>query len=557
MREKFNRQMKHGRSIALALTVWLNGCAGAREQLAMARLGPNPTAADTAKAEPIAMSNRADAEQTVALKRPPRKEIQTVQFEARKDGSRENEIKNQKNEPPPDDTENLDDEPTRLALDTVVQSVYSNFPLLVAARFQRNVANGEILSATGNFDTKLKAASENGPVGFYETYRQTVGATQPLYNGAELFGGYRIGKGNFQPWYLERQTNGSGEFKGGVQVPFARNVEIDSRRAELWKANFARQRTEPEIQAQLIDFVRDASLQYWDWVAAGQKQRIAERLLELATDRNDGIRKRVAVGDLDPPDADDNQRIIVSREAKAIDANRKTRQSAAKLSLYYRNSDGRPLIPVSQSLPRYPQPLAIDEGDMSADISRALGQRPEIRVINFLRREIDVDYASARNDLLPQVDGVLVGSQDIGTPTSKKNDKGPFELEAGLYAEVPWQRRKARGKMSALEAKVSQIIAKQRILEDKITIEIQSAYAALSGAWQRVGKAREAVRLARYMAEVEQKKFGAGGSDLLQVNLREQQAAEAAETEVDALLDYFQARAIYRAAMAEDSDNGF
>ena len=92
------------------------------------------------------------------------------------------------------------------------------------------------------------------------------------------------------------------------------------------------------------------------------------------------------------------------------------------------------------------------------------------------------------------------------------------------------------------------------MLEDKIATEIQSTHAALSAAWQRVGKARESVRLARYMAEVEQKKFDAGSSDLLSVNLREQQAAEAAETEVDALLDYFQARAIYRAAMAQDHD---
>ena len=50
------------------------------------------------------------------------------------------------------------------------------------------------------------------------------------------------------------------------------------------------------------------------------------------------------------------------------------------------------------------------------------------------------------------------------------------------------------------------------------------------------------------------KKFNAGSSDLLSVNLREQQAAEAAEVEVDAFLDYFQSQVIYRAAMAEDHD---
>jgi len=39
----------------------------------------------------------------------------------------------------------------------------------------RTVAAGEQLAAQGGFDLKLKAASENGPTGFYQTYRQSVG----------------------------------------------------------------------------------------------------------------------------------------------------------------------------------------------------------------------------------------------------------------------------------------------------------------------------------------------------------------------------------------------
>ena len=542
--------MKHGSSILVILGISLVGCAGAREQLMASRSGD---------------ASVGDAHSTIPdSSAPPESlpvDIQAVEFEQDSeappeagaipsaveappaDGAQDNSVGEAENPPP-----------STLELDAVVSSVYANFPLLEAARFQRNVANGDILSANGNFDTKLKAASENGALGFYQTNRNSIGVSQPLYGGAEVFGGYRVGRGKFEPWYQERQTNGNGEFKGGIQVPLARNRQIDARRAELWKATYARNRTEPEIQAQLIEFIRDGSLQYWDWVAAGQKQEIADRLLILAVNRNEGIRTRVRLGDLDPPDADDNQRIIVSREAKVIDAARKSMQTAVKLSLYYRDDSGRPVIPAAKWIPKFPEPDPVNDEQMISDVQIALNMRPELKAIDILRREIDVDYASARNDFRPQVDALVMGSQDSGTPTSSKQDKSPFELEAGIYAEVPIQRRKARGKMSVIEAKVSQVIAKRRMLEDKIATEIQSTHAALSAAWQRVGKARESVRLARYMAEVEQKKFDAGSSDLLSVNLREQQAAEAAETEVDALLDYFQARAIYRAAMAQDDD---
>ncbi len=526
------------------------GCAGVREQLTASRSGD---------------ASVRDAHSTITdSSEPPESQpvdIQPVEFEQDSEAPREAGAIPPEAEAPPADGaqdnsagEAENPPPSTLELDAVVSSVYANFPLLEAARFQRNVANGDILSANGNFDTKLKAASENGALGFYQTSRNSIGVSQPLYGGAEVFGGYRVGRGKFEPWYQERQTNGNGEFKGGIQVPLARNRQIDARRAELWKATYARNRTEPEIQAQLIEFIRDGSLQYWDWVAAGQKQEIADRLLNLAVDRNEGIRIRVKEGDLDPPDADDNQRIIVSREAKAIDAARKSTQSAVKLSMYYRDDSGQPMIPTAKWIPKFPEPDPVSDEQMIDDVQIALNMRPELQAIDLLRREIDVDYASARNDFRPQVDALITGSQDSGTPTSSKQDKSPFELEAGIYAEVPIQRRKARGKISAIEAKVSQIIAKRRMLEDKIATEIQSTHAALSAAWQRVGKARESVRLARYMAEVEQKKFDAGSSDLLSVNLREQQAAEAAETEVDALLDYFQARAIYRAAMAQDDD---
>jgi hypothetical protein len=58
-----------------------------------------------------------------------------------------------------------------------------------------------------------------------------------------------------QPWYQERVTDDGGEFKAGIQVPLAGNRAIDDRRAELWKAGLERQLAEPDIQAQLIDFV--------------------------------------------------------------------------------------------------------------------------------------------------------------------------------------------------------------------------------------------------------------------------------------------------------------
>lgn len=453
--------------------------------------------------------------------------------------------------PPPLPSEAGSEDRT-LELNQVIASIHATFPLLQAAYQERGIAAGNQTAAWGAFDTKLKASTGNQPLGYYETYRHSFGLSQPLYGGSEIFGDYRLGRGDFEPWYLERQTNDAGEFRAGVRVPLLRDRGIDARRAELWRANYDRQRAEPEIRLQLILFVRDGSVAYWSWVAAGQEYKVAERALQLALQRNDQLKRRVELRDLDPPVLQDNLRTIAQREAKVIELRRKLQQAAIKLSLFYRSPDGTPLIPTEEQPTRFPNPTELFPEDRDADIAMALGARPELAALDLLAERIDVDLSEARNDLLPQINAQFFMSQDVGAPTSSKRDKSEFELEAGVFVDVPVQRRKAHGKMQVARSKLAQISAKRQFTEDKIVAEIQSAFAALEGAFDRLERARESVRLAEYMAEVERRKFDLGESDLLSVFLREQIAIEAAESEIAPLFEYFAAAADYDAALARD-----
>lgn len=435
--------------------------------------------------------------------------------------------------------------------DEVVDSVYRSYPLLESALFSRNIAIGQQVGARGAFDLKLKGASENGPQGFYQTYRQSIGVVQPTYWGGEVFAGYRVGRGDFQPWYQERQTNDGGEFKAGVQVPLARNRDIDARRAELWKAGYGRNLAEPDIQAQLIEFVQSASYAYWDWVAAGENHRIAMRILELADERTGRIEAQVNAGLVDPPELTDNLRLVAIRQAKVADTRRKLEQTAAKLSIYWRDAAGDPIVATEEQLPGFPKTEQVAD-ELTSDIQRAVSQRPELRMLDIMRQQIQIDYSEAQNQLQPELNAVLWGSQDVGAPTSSKRDKSPFESEASVYLDVPIQRRKAYGKMTESQGKIAQLTAKRRITADKIGVDVQMAYAALVSAWEQVERTDEALRYAEDLAVRERKNQDAGASDLLKVSLREQYAVESAEKHVEALKLYFESRADYRAAMADD-----
>jgi outer membrane protein TolC len=442
-----------------------------------------------------------------------------------------------------------------LQLDTVIASVYQSYPMLLAALQNRNRAFGQQVGASGAFDTKLKGASENGALGFYQTYRQSIGLVQPTYWGGEVFGGYRIGRGDYQPWYQERQTNDGGEFKAGVQVPLARNRNIDDRRAELWKAGVERQLAEPDIQAQLISAVQDGSYAWWDWVAAGEYYRIAVRILALAEERTSRIQSQVEVGFLDPPELTDNLRLVAIRQAKVADTRRKLQQTAAKLSIFLRDEAGNPVLPREDQLPGFPAVPGLENFSLDVDTQRALEQRPELRMLDLLSRQIRIDLSNASNQLQPELNAVLWGSQDVGDSTSKKGDKTPLEAEASVFLDVPIERRKARGKITESQAKLAQLAAKRRLTADKITVDVQMAYAAIVSAFEQVAETQAALKFAEELAERERQNLEAGASDLLKVTLREQYAVESAEKQIDALKLLFESLADYRAAVAQDQLN--
>lgn len=441
----------------------------------------------------------------------------------------------------------------KLELRQVVQSVRLHFPLVRLAVAGRTIASGEALSAAGAFDHKLDAFSESQPLDFYENYRHSIGVKRNTYWGGQVFAGYRIGRGEFEPWYLERETNKGGEFKAGFVAPLIGDRWIDENRAELWQAQLEQRRVEPEIQSQIILFVRDASVAYFQWVAAGANYEVAEDLLQLAYERNEGLVQQVAAEQAKRIDLVDNRRIIVSREAKTIDARRKLEQAAVKLSLFFRNPNGEPLVPANFILPDdFPNIESLDREAEAYDMAFALDNRPELAELNFIRRQLNVALRQAGNDTLPDVDAGILVAQDVGEPTSSKRDKSEFELEAKITLEVPLERRKALGKIRSLRGKLAQLEAKTQFQRDKIVADVQIARAALAAAAERVERTTEAVELADQMRQAEEELIAAEQSTLFNLNLREKQAAEAATERVAALQEYFIARANYLAALGID-----
>ncbi len=436
-----------------------------------------------------------------------------------------------------------------LSLQEVLRSVTNQYPPLLSALIERDIANGRLRSAQGVFDFNLFAKAFGNPTGYYESRTLDAGFEQFLGAwGSSVFGGYRLTRGTL-PDYDKNRTQADGEPRLGVRIPLLRDGSIDRRRAALLQARLDRELADPFIQRQQLDFVRAAAFAYWQWLASGQRLAIAEELLRVAIERGAALTNQSAAGLVRPIVLTDNQRLVVSRQLGVVQARRRFENAAIALSLFHRDHLGNPLPPARERLPSvFPAIHAPDPSRVDPDTLAARVQRPELRRIRLQRDRAEVDRRLAKNNLLPNLDVGASVSQDIGAERYK--DKGELEVEAGIEFKLPLQRREAQGRLVAVEAQIERLGAEEAFARDRIAADIRDAFSAWEAAFEQATQTRLNVALAIDLQEAEKTLFDRGAADLLALQIREQATFEARVLEADALSEYFRARADYDTALA-------
>ena len=438
-------------------------------------------------------------------------------------------------------------QPPALLLPDVIRSVTNQYPPLLAALIERDIANGRLRSAQGGFDFNLFAKAFGNPTGYYESGTLDAGFEQFLGAwGSSLFGGYRLSRGTL-PDYDKNRTQSGGEPRIGLRVPLLRDGSIDRRRAALLQARLDRELADPFILRQQLDFVRAASFAYWSWIGAGRRLHIAEQLLRVASDRGGALTNQVKAGLVRPIVLTDNHRLVVSRQIGVVQARRRFEAASIALSLFHRDAQGNPLMPERSRLPAaFPSIDAPNPATLDPDTIAACRTRPELHRIRLQRERTEIDRRLAKNNLLPNLDVGVAVSQDIGGSVYK--DKSELEVEAGVEFRVPLQRRDAQGRVDAADAQLDRLRAEESFARDRIGAELRDAFSAWQAAHEQALQTRMNVELAQALEEAEQVLFERGANDLLALQLRELATFEARVLEVDAVAEYFRARADYDVA---------
>jgi outer membrane protein TolC len=439
-----------------------------------------------------------------------------------------------------------------LLLSEVLTSVQKLYPPYLAALLEQDLANGRARQALGAFDLQVGAGSTLSPFSYYDGRTGSATLEQPLpFWGGSIYGGYRLSSG-FLPNYNKERTGTDGSGVVGMKVPLLRDGTIDRRRLTLWQARIDQELADPLILRQYLDFIRAATISYYNWMSAGQRLALAEELLRLAKDRDAAITEQVKTGASAPIVQVDNLRLVVSREIGVVQATRRFEAAAIELSLFYRSHlNSEPILASRGQLPTtFPPRPRPSETRIDTDLPKALSARPEIRRILLSLEKARIDQQLAKNNLLPNLDVGIEAAQAQGN--SRPKDIGKTEFAAKIEFKLPLQRREAQGRLETINAQVARLNQEKAFARDRITADVRDSLSALFAAYYALAQSHRNVELAQTLQDAENERLKQGASDLLGLQIREQATFDAKVLEVEALADYFRAEANYRAATAAD-----
>jgi outer membrane protein TolC len=445
-----------------------------------------------------------------------------------------------------------------LTIEEVLARIELTHPLLKATGVERKQARAKILKALGAWEPTVRNITETARIQIWDFLAYDHVATGGFNDtklevghpwGFRILGGIRNGFGDrsivgtpphtggtvalipdLQLFYPQQQIIVGGSFH------LLRGLMMNDEYAEFQQAELAGPLAEVHIAQKRQDLYLAGAIQYWDWQLAVKQAEVVKQALRVAEDRYAQIEGQAKAGKVSPLDVVEQGQEVQRRKQAAIAAQRKVELEQYKLSLFLWEN-GEPVTPRPEWAPEFQgeTPLPTEE-EIAAYKAEAKEDRPEVRALYIEAKMNNIDLKLAKNYLLPKFDF------DGGRMDAPADWIVGVGYRYSTYFAMPLFQREGRGKVLDAEAEQQRLVLSQVYTEQQVGIDVDNWLSAIVRARDRVRAATEAYRLAKELEAGERKRFEMGISSILFVNLREQNAVEAAFELYQAQYDYDLAR---------------
>lgn len=410
----------------------------------------------------------------------------------------------------------------------VIEIVKQFHPVARQADIFIEKAKADVTIAKGMFDPLLKNESAQKSfdgTDYYLYHRPELSI--PTWFGVEIAAGLENLSGTRSS---PEETQGQTSY-WGINVPLAKNLLMDKRRAALQSAKLYRTASEAEKRMMLNNLLLDAMKSYWNWVQQYQVYKIVTGAVTVNEKRTRFVKTAVELGD---------RPAIDTTEAMAQLQNFQLQQSQAwldfinagiDLSLYLWTTETKPW-----DLPETITPAAdlqiIDFNtaivpDLKDLLPAARINHPELLLYNYKLDVLSIEKKLKFQELLPAVNfrynqlGKGYNILKTATGTLFENN-----FQYGLSLSIPLRFSEGRGEYRKAKLKITETQLEQSQKQWQVENKIKRYYNELVTLKSQIALQEKAYKNYYALQRGEEIRFQAGESSLFLINARENKTLE-------------------------------
>jgi len=324
-----------------------------------------------------------------------------------------------------------------------------------------------------------------------------------------------------------------------ISQPLLKNAGRERNLATLRLERLAFDRSDLGQRTELNNVLLETEEAYWTLAASVSAEEVRRAGLELASviqretkeRRKVNLTTGVDVLEAEASTSESREALIIAASATRDAADRLFRVIGILGDIEPGNLQLEPLPTKNDANP-----------EAETSYSRALANAPEMLVLGNLIRAREIDFASSKNDRLPELNlnfstGILGRGGSFGAGYDRLIDRDGLFWEATVEMRVPWGFRLEKAEVEQAKQVLKQAHLEKRKAELQLYADVRGACRTVELAGQRITTASATARLNRARFNQAKEERSAGNSTLLDLLQAREDMEEAELRIIEARVD--------------------
>ena len=417
-------------------------------------------------------------------------------------------------------------------VDDFINQVKQFHPVARQASLLVDKASAELLAAKGLFDPTIN----------FDASKKTFdGKNYYYYTNPEIkvplpIGDIKTGIENNGGTYLNSEESYGKTSYLGLEIPLAKGLILDKRRATLQQAKILKNQSEQEKLKMLNDLLLNAYTNYWQWAGANELFNIYTKYVQISTDRLRLVRLATKNGDRSAMDTLEAFTQLQNIEMMQTEALMKLNSAAIEVSNFlWLQNDSAYQLP-ENNIPDIEQFNGNNTNFISLNdiIGNAMLTNPNLQTYNFKLQYLEVERKLKKQNLLPTFNAKAnLLNKDYAVFNGVNTAFFENNYKWGIDFKMPIFLREARGDYAKAKIKIAETSLDLKQKKWEVENKIRNYFSEYTLLQKQFQIAQASYNNYNTIYKNELLKFINGESSLFLVNSREIKTLEILQKNIE------------------------